>query len=205
MCTKNATLATSASGLSGPKALNCSAFRVDNSKVNGYYVSDGRGMGGYVHRDFSVNQSMGGKNGRPEANYFTTKGEATAHLAEFRRRCRLGEGQNIGKEVNSLSKASDIKAGSSGQPVREPFIPRKANNFFLIDHDRGEVEQFFGVRLVQNEDSLDVTLEVATPHSGEDFISLARLEFKGGRVVMYREQGAFDPYIETDEKGRIQN
>lgn len=195
MGTKNAEVNTGASGLSSPKTLDCSAFSVDKGS-QGYYVSDGMAMDGYVHRDFSVNHSMNGKDGFA-SNYFATKGEPEGHLTEFQRRCRskVSVGQNIGQAINA----------DPSQTTKASFVPRKANNFFLIDHDRGEVEQFFGVRLVHNEDNSDVTLEVATPHSGEDFIPLARLEFKGGRVVMYRERNAFDPYIETDEEGRIQN
>lgn len=195
MCAKNTEVNAGASGLSSPKPVDCSAFRVDKAS-NGYFVSNGTLLGGYVHRDFSVNHSMSGKNG-VEPNYFATKGEAEKHLAEFQRRCRseVDASQNIGQAINA----------DPSQTVKADFTLRKANNFFLIDHDKGEVEQFFGVRLVHNEDNSDVTLEVATPHSGEDFIPLARLEFKGGRVVMYRERNAFDPYIETDEEGRIQN
>lgn len=201
MCTENVEVNAGASGLSSPKPLDCSAFRVDKAS-NGYFVSNGKPFGGYVHRDFSVNQSMSGKNGFAP-NYFATKGEAEQHLLKFQQICSVKSGQK-----SSISDPQAFGVGSQ----KSPFIPRKATNQFLIDHDKGGVEQLFSVRLVHQDETDDfenalktVTLEIATPHSGEEFTPLARLEFKGGRVVMYREKNAFDPYIETDEEGRIQN
>lgn len=188
--------------------MDCEKFEVRLNNVSfRYCISNGDSK--YVHNDLTVHPTMGF--GGTLENYYITRKEAEEKLRRFKEKmCAKSEVAKTG--VTFRSGVGQATNSAPAETPKSPFIPRKATNAFIIDHDKGEVEQLFSVRLRnENEDNdfenalESVTLEVATPHSGETFIPLARLEFKGGRVVMYRERGAFDPYIETDSEGRIQN
>jgi hypothetical protein len=80
---------------------------------------------------------------------------------------------------------------------------RPVESRFVMNSNQGGLLAEFGVQLSDLGDEI-VFLEVTTPNSRMP-IQIARLEFKGGKVAMYRETGAFDPYIVTDAEGRIEH
>ena len=189
--------------------MDCEGFAVrkaDYGIFKGqYYVSSLKSMpeGEYLHEDLTVHSRM--SNGRGKFNY-TSKEEAEDRLRRFQEMC-------TSKKIQGKSYMVETSVPT---PVAEKLDarikPAKMKRNFLIDFngEGGSLEANFEIRLVHAEEGDEanmgkVFLEVATPRSEDEFIRVARLEFKDGKVVMYREREAFDPYINTDELGRIQN
>jgi hypothetical protein len=107
--------------------------------------------------------------------YLPTKKEAEKILKEFQ--------QKMCKSANVVSKQQiHLQLENETSPLVQPITAR-----LVTDHSGGRI-----------------VLQVHTPETPE-FIAVARLAVKNGKVVMFREQGVDSEFINTDEQGRIQN
>lgn len=75
--------------------------------------------------------------------------------------------------------------------------------FLLLEGEENRVQPITA-RLVSDRSGGRIVLQVQTSETPE-FIPIARLGVKNGKVVMYRERGVESEFINTDSEGRIQN
>jgi len=113
-----------------------------------------------------------------EANklvYYKTREQAEDVLRRFK--------EKMCKSANAVSRQPlHLQLENETSPVIQPITAR-----LVTDHSGGRI-----------------VLQVQTPETPE-FIPVARLAVKNGKVVMYREQGVESEFINTDSQGRIQN
>lgn len=156
-------------------------FSCDNFDVGGYsghiYISVNTQKSQYLFSDGKV-RNWSEISDYDEANklvYFKTTEEAEKFLKEFKRK--------MCKSANVVSKQQIyLQLENETSPIVQPITAR-----LVTDHSGGRI-----------------VLQVQTPDSPE-FIAVARLAVKDGKVVMFREQDVESEFINTDSQGRIQN
>lgn len=172
--------------------LDCSGFEVREASSFGgflgkYYVSSLENMpeGLYLHKDLTVHKKMSDSTGKFQ---YTSKREAEERLRRFKEEMCLG------------SKAARDKKLGLGQ-----FAQQKVSKLHLqLENETAPLVQPITARLVSDKSGGRIVLQVRTSESPE-FIPIARLGVKNGKVVMYRERGVESEFINTDSEGRIQN
>ena len=83
-------------------------------------------------------------------------------------------------------------------------MKEKKHLHLQLENEIAPFVQPITARLVSDRSGGRIVLQIQTSETPE-FIPVARLGVKNGKVVMYRERGVESEFINTDSEGRIQN
>lgn len=117
------------------------------------------------------------------------------------------------REANKLvyfettEKAKDFLRRFKEKMCKSANVQERVSNQRIHLHLENETTpliQPITARLVTDHSGERIVLQVRTPETPE-FIAVARLAVKNGKVVMFRERGVESEFINTDSQGRIQN
>jgi hypothetical protein len=178
----------------------CRKLEIHSTRYNPHgthYIVDVESKGhDYLNKDGVIRKSV--FSGEVPLGMFGRFVEAVEVLQKYEEGCESGLG------TDNSNAAGPLVENEFGN--REFAEPQNRVVTFSTEGETSPVVEHYplGVRVVTDKNGGRAILQIQTPESPVYF-SVARLEVKGGKVVMFRERGVESEFVNTDSEGRIQN